>query len=161
MGRYIIELNGKQERRLAQVQRSLGAASKAETIRRSLAFLSAVERRCDNPVVAELLQRLLTEPDEPVVPDLAAVHRLCRFHRAAVEHSKQCGCFYCSRVFAASEIRDWVHHVTRGKKKLAGVTALCPHCGIDAVLPDALIEVTSALLTEMHKRYFTVREDNS
>ena len=36
-----------------------------------------------------------------------------------------------------------------------GLTALCPRCGIDAVLPDAApIKLTNDLLAEMHARFF-------
>jgi hypothetical protein len=36
------------------------------------------------------------------------------------------GCFYCIPVFDVEEIEEWID---------GGQTALCPHCGIDSVLP--------------------------
>lgn len=36
------------------------------------------------------------------------------------------GCFYCITIYGSSEIKEWID---------GGQTALCPHCGIDSVLP--------------------------
>ena len=33
-------------------------------------------------------------------------------------------------------------------------TAICPICGIDAVLGDASVEITAELLEEMNSHYF-------
>lgn len=49
-------------------------------------------------------------------------------HRAEIEASSICGCFFCSETFAPSEIKNWVD-----RKQ----TARCPHCGIDSVIGDA------------------------
>jgi hypothetical protein len=57
--------------------------------------------------------------------DLSAAHVHSSLHRAAVEASEVCGCFYCLKTFAPSEISEWVDR---------GETALCPKCGIDAVI---------------------------
>lgn len=45
-----------------------------------------------------------------------------------IEDYEQCSCAHCLRVFPASEITAWEDN---------GTTAVCPHCGVDAVLPDA------------------------
>ena len=39
----------------------------------------------------------------------------------------QCGCYSCIRVFNGNDVRDW----TDGRQ-----TAICPNCGVDAVLPN-------------------------
>jgi hypothetical protein len=39
-----------------------------------------------------------------------------------------CGCYYCITVFRTSEIREWTDN---------GETAICPYCGVDAVVPNA------------------------
>lgn len=44
--------------------------------------------------------------------------------------SKQCGCVFCRSIFDAREIGDWTN-------ESADLTALCPHCGMPAVLPEA------------------------
>jgi hypothetical protein len=38
-----------------------------------------------------------------------------------------CGCFHCLATFRAEAIHGWLD---------AGKTALCPNCGVDAVLPN-------------------------
>jgi hypothetical protein len=38
-----------------------------------------------------------------------------------------CGCFHCLATFRAETIHEWVD---------TGKTALCPRCGVDAVLPN-------------------------
>jgi len=49
-------------------------------------------------------------------------------HRVELDDSTHCGCFFCFRTFAASEIKIWID-----KEQ----TALCPRCGIDAVIGSA------------------------
>jgi hypothetical protein len=78
--------------------------------------------------------------------DTTAAHQHCRRHRAAVLASGVCGCFYCQRSFPPAAIAGWVH---------AGQTALCPLCGINAVLGDASgIPITAEFLAAMHHRWF-------
>ena len=43
-----------------------------------------------------------------------------------------CGCFYCCEIYSPSEIKEWV----KEKNAVDAVTAVCPKCGIDAVLPE-------------------------
>ena len=49
-------------------------------------------------------------------------------HRSELVESKHCGCFFCFRTFPVSEIRIWIDK---------NQTALCPRCGIDAVIGTA------------------------
>ena len=49
-------------------------------------------------------------------------------HRVELDGSAQCGCFFCFRKFSPTEIRIWIDK---------NQTALCPGCGIDAVLGTA------------------------
>lgn len=67
-------------------------------------------------------------------------------NREEIERSKHCGCYYCTTVFDTSEICEWVD---------GGLTAICPHCGIDAVIGDASgITIDRRTLKIMNKRYF-------
>jgi hypothetical protein len=67
-------------------------------------------------------------------------------HRAEVEASDRCGCFYCERIFAREQIEEWTDD---------GDTALCPHCGIDAALGSASgYEISAAFLSQMHAAWF-------
>ena len=59
---------------------------------------------------------------------LEALHKRSIRHRAVVQAAPRSGCFYCGATFLPAEITDWVDG--------GDVTALCPKCGIDSVLPD-------------------------
>ncbi len=74
-----------------------------------------------------------------------AVHHLSFCNRGAVKESTHVGCFYCCEEYSADQITAWVDK---------GRTALCPICGIDAVLPDAWIAVNEELLVLLQERYF-------
>ena len=58
-------------------------------------------------------------------------HEACFKNWRMLKKSKTCGCFYCLRVYAASEVGDWC--VERDRRR----TALCPYCAVDSVIPDA------------------------
>jgi hypothetical protein len=59
---------------------------------------------------------------------LKEAHEHSSYHWGELHHSAVCGCFFCCETFSFNEIEDWVDR---------GVTALCPECGIDAVIGDA------------------------
>jgi hypothetical protein len=82
---------------------------------------------------------------------LEAAHKKCGCHRDEILRSDRCGCFYCKRIFASSEVVGWCD--TRGHPD--GVTAICPYCSIDSVLGDASgFDITAAFLEAMHQRWF-------
>jgi len=87
--------------------------------------------------------------------DLESIHAHSTHHRARVLAGKRCGCFYCLSVFAPAEILEWIDPPEFGKG-LPGTTALCPHCGIDSVLPDDIVGVplSTSLLKDMHSHWF-------
>lgn len=79
---------------------------------------------------------------------LDAAHRHSSVHRAEVLASESCACFFCLRSFVPGEITEWVDD---------GETALCPRCGIDAVLGSASGHpLTPELLRAMHAAWFGV-----
>jgi len=49
-------------------------------------------------------------------------------HRSELGESATCGCFFCFRTFTVGDIRIWIDK---------NQTALCPKCGIDAVIGTA------------------------
>jgi hypothetical protein len=64
-----------------------------------------------------------------------------------LEASEACGCIACERIYFPSEIVNW----------LGGETALCPHCGVDAVVGSASgIPITPGVLKRAHERWFLV-----
>jgi len=72
-------------------------------------------------------------------------------HRKNVLAAEVCGCFYCLKMFPPSTITEWVDFDDGD----VGQTALCPHCGIDAVVPSVPARpVTPDLLQRLHKRGF-------
>jgi hypothetical protein len=78
--------------------------------------------------------------------DLDAAHKHSIHHRAELEQSTICGCFYCSAIFSPSEITEWIDD---------GQTALCPQCPVDAVLGSASgYPITSEFLKKMHDKWF-------
>lgn len=58
---------------------------------------------------------------------LRAAHRHSVRHADEVRSSPLCGCFYCLKTFAPDEIAEWIDE---------SATALCPRCGIDAVIGE-------------------------
>jgi hypothetical protein len=85
-------------------------------------------------------------------PQLRYIHRTCSYHRAAIEQSEVCGCFYCKRTFPPSAINEWCD---RSGGDQPGQTALCPHCGIDSVIGSASGHaITDDLLARMRYAYF-------
>ena len=71
-------------------------------------------------------------------------------NRYEIEQSKMCGCYYCMRTFPASLIRyqDYV---------MLDNSALCPLCGIDAVIGDASgVPINEEVLTEIYDVEFSI-----
>ena len=66
-------------------------------------------------------------------PDIIAAHKRCSNHRELLSTAERCGCFYCCAEFGPGAIMDWVDPASDDMQ--AGTTALCPRCGIDAVIP--------------------------
>ena len=60
-------------------------------------------------------------------------YRYCTNNREQLGDDEFCGCFSCGRVFSTSEIHEWSCEEKNGE----GVTAICPYCGIDAVISES------------------------
>lgn len=56
-----------------------------------------------------------------------------------------CGCYHCIRTFETDEILDFTDN---------GTTALCPNCGVDAIVPGM---VNKFFLEKAMERWFTGR----
>jgi hypothetical protein len=87
---------------------------------------------------------------------LESVHKFSDHHRELLGRSELAGCFYCQTIFNPNEITDWIdgRHAETGSVG-DGVTALCPRCGIDSVLPSAApIALDSELLAQMRDHFF-------
>ncbi|MGI8548344.1 MAG: cytoplasmic protein [Gemmatimonadaceae bacterium] len=88
--------------------------------------------------------------------DLESIHRFSSRNRALLAQSKQAGCFYCQSLFDPAEMMDWVDAPQHETGDTAdGITALCPRCGIDAVLPSAAVVLGKQMLAEMNAHWFS------
>ena len=88
--------------------------------------------------------------------DQESLHRLCTANRETLARASRAGCFYCCKIFAPSDVVDWVDgpQVETGSLD-DGVTALCPHCGIDSVIPEvAGVAFSTELMQEMRAHWF-------
>jgi len=73
-------------------------------------------------------------------------------NRKELERSRICGCYHCESVFPPGSVLRWVDK----SRTEAEWTALCPQCGIDAVIADtAGFGVGPIFLREMNKRWFS------
>jgi len=78
--------------------------------------------------------------------DTTMTHKHCRLHRAEIETSDLCGCFYCLATFQPTEIAEWIDD---------DQTAICPKCPVDAVIGSASgYPIDVAFLKRMHDRWF-------
>jgi hypothetical protein len=65
-----------------------------------------------------------------------------RHNRNRMAPGTNCGCFYCQTIFPAEAVSKWVDDE---------LTALCPSCGVDAVLPGVTDRTT---LRDLHDYAF-------
>ncbi|MEM0999058.1 MAG: hypothetical protein AAGN35_18505 [Bacteroidota bacterium] len=80
------------------------------------------------------------------VARLAEAHEHSVYNRAALAQSDQAACYYCRTTFAASEVAEFTDDAQ---------TALCPYCGIDAVLPEtAGYPLDYMTLRALHQYWF-------
>ena len=90
--------------------------------------------------------------------DLDKLHRVSRCNHKTVPASATCGCYFCLDIYPSSNVKEFVNPDKSG----VCVTALCPSCLIDSVLPDSCgAELTVELLSAMYDRWFgstTVRK---
>ena len=76
---------------------------------------------------------------------LQQIHRHSRLNRQFMSTGTPCRCFHCRATFPAEAIGQWID---------AGATAICPCCGIDAVLSSGSDALSDALIGELHAAYF-------
>lgn len=73
-------------------------------------------------------------------------HQFSSRHRKKLEMDTTCGCFYCVKIFHPDQIADWCDDED---------TAICPYCGIDAVIGESSgFPITNGFLKEMHDVFF-------
>jgi hypothetical protein len=86
---------------------------------------------------------------------LTAAHGFSARHQPLLRTATLAGCFFCGATFHPREITQWLPEPGPNPPEL---TAGCPRCGIDAVLPDhPPVRVTADLLAALHGRWFATR----
>ena len=58
-------------------------------------------------------------------------HGMSMCHRHRIADDDVMGCFDCCDTFLGEEIEEWINEQKFGG---SGETAICPHCGVDAVV---------------------------
>ncbi len=73
------------------------------------------------------------------------LHARSMNNRGALLDSKECGCFFCIRIYDPKRITTWIHEET----------AKCAFCGVDAVIPESCdYELDETLLLAMKEYWF-------
>lgn len=79
--------------------------------------------------------------------DYVSAHQFAANHKEQLLSDKKCGCFYCLSIFEPKEITEWIND-ERG-------TAICPYCGIDAVIGESSkYPITKDFLKAMKQYWF-------
>ena len=69
-------------------------------------------------------------------------------NRKEIDQSEYCHCISCCKSYPSPIIMNFI-------KDGDSETALCPYCGIDAVIGDASgLEINQEILTKLNKRWF-------
>lgn len=78
--------------------------------------------------------------------ELVKLHKCAIYNREKIEKTDLCGCFYCKHTFPPENIKEW----TDERK-----TAICPYCGVDAVIcNDSNYKITKEDLETLNEYYF-------
>lgn len=78
---------------------------------------------------------------------IVTAHKFSSNHKEELQKDEKCGCFYCLKIFAPAEIKEWIPD--------AKGTAICPYCGVDSVIGEySGFPITSDFLSKMKKYWF-------
>lgn len=81
--------------------------------------------------------------------DCIEAHKYSFANKKMLEEELACGCFYCGAIFRPDEIEEWCEDKPEW-------TALCPYCGIDAVIGGSIgYPLTKESLDIMYQVWFT------
>ena len=79
--------------------------------------------------------------------ELITAHEFSAGHKKALMRDRICGCFFCLTIFDPKEIAEWIDD--------PGGTAICPYCGVDAVLGESSgYPITPDFLEAMKEQWF-------
>jgi hypothetical protein len=79
-------------------------------------------------------------------PSQLSYHKYVINNRDTLEqYGGDCGCIHCKKIFNSKEISEWCDSST---------TAICPYCGIDAIVSQKSIEFTFDDINRWHSEGF-------
>ena len=79
--------------------------------------------------------------------NIMRAHEYSSNHKSEILKDKKCGCFFCLKIFSPKEINEWIED-TSG-------TAICPNCGIDAIIGESSgFPITEEFLLKMKDYWF-------
>ena len=81
---------------------------------------------------------------------LKAVYSNSIRNEESILKSNLCGCFHCISIFPVADVKLSEMMVEKDGSR----TAICPICGIYAVLGDASVEISAELIESMNEYYF-------
>jgi hypothetical protein len=97
-------------------------------------------------LVHRIVQVLKWTPKLSWTKDPITAHKWSVRNRSDLQKSNLCGCFHCLGMFPPNEIQDWTDD---------GETALCPKCGVDAVIGSiSEYPIQREFLSRMHDHWF-------
>jgi len=77
---------------------------------------------------------------------LEKLHAYCKNNEELIEKSGYCYCFHCQKKISSFEITRFL-----GEEN----TALCPYCGIDAIIPENIDDdINSEIIDDMNNYWF-------
>ena len=85
---------------------------------------------------------------------LVSAHKHCIFNYNEIQLSKNCGCFYCLKIYQPNKVDNWLKE--NNVDDPSQYTALC-YCGVDAVIgSQSGYPITKSFLSDMHNRWFSI-----
>lgn len=78
--------------------------------------------------------------------DVVRAHACSYHNKEGIRKSRICGCFFCLRLFFPKDITEWCDRRR---------TAICPHCGVDAIIyENDYYTLDKEFLLKMKKYWF-------
>lgn len=113
-------------------------------------FIKLVEQN-DSMLADPYIKKWYKLSKNAVEAELQRAYSFSSNHKIELEKDKKSGCFACVKIFSPSEIKEWYLETEDGDE----VTAICPYCGIDAVIGEhSGFRIDAKLLKKMNERWF-------
>lgn len=79
--------------------------------------------------------------------NLIYLHKFCTDNKSLILSQEQAACFHCKQFIKSEDISEYWDQ---------GKTAVCPKCGVDALIPKIIdsIQISKSTLESMCKFYF-------